>query len=42
MEATDWAASLANLPEEQRGPLFGLPVPHDHDDGDDRDDDGDG
>ena len=32
MEATDWAASLANLPEEQRGPLFGLPVPLDDDD----------
>ena len=40
MEATDWAASLANLPEEQRGPLFGLPVNLD-DDVDDGDDDGD-
>ena len=40
MEATDWAASLANLPEEQRGPLFGLPVnPDDVDDGDDDGDD---
>ena len=39
MEASDWAASLANLPEEQRGPLFGLPVPLDDDDG--VDDDGD-
>ena len=40
MEATDWAASLANLPEEQRGPLFGLPVPlDDGDGGDDNDDD---
>ena len=28
LEASDWAASLALLPEEQRGdrPLFGLPV----------------
>jgi len=26
VEATDWAANLANLPEGQRGPLFGLPV----------------
>ena len=42
MEATDWAANLANLPEEQRGPLFGLPVPlDDDDDGDDGDDDDD-
>ena len=46
MEATDWAASLANVPEEQRGPLFGLPVPLDDDNVDDdgnnnSDDDGD-
>ena len=39
MEASDWAASLANLPEEQRGPLFGLPVPLDDDDVDDGDSD---
>ena len=39
MEATDWAASLANLPEEQRGPLFGLPVPLDDDEVDDGDSD---
>ena len=43
MEATDWAANLANLPEEQRGPLFGLPVPLDDDDsGDDSGDEVDG
>ena len=43
MEATDWAASLANVPEEQRGPLFGLPVPLDDvdDGGGYGDDDGD-
>ena len=26
LEASDWAKNLALLPEEQRGPLFGLPV----------------
>ena len=26
LEASDWAKSLVLLPEEQRGPLYGLPV----------------
>ena len=26
LEASDWAKNLVLLPEEQRGPLFGLPV----------------
>ena len=26
LEASDWAKSLALLPKEQRGPLYGLPV----------------